>query len=146
MVDFAHLNKFSQIDFMENVSDSKIMKFLHCVVYISIFIPGAVEGPSEFAEGLVIGVRSVFSGVVGGAAGTVSKITGAFGKGFAFLTFDEAFKRRRNEAIKKRGKQTLAESVARSSKGLAMGIFEGKRYWIQIGQCTMRPNRRFFFG
>ncbi len=37
---------------------------------------GAVEGPSEFAEGLVIGVRSVFSGVVGGAAGTVSRITG----------------------------------------------------------------------
>ena len=93
-----------------------------------------MEGPSEFAEGLVIGVRSVFSGVVGGAAGTVSKITGAFGKGFAFLTFDEAFKRRRNEAIKKRGKQTLAESVARSSKGLAMGIFEGKRCWIQIEQ------------
>jgi hypothetical protein len=40
-----------------------------------------VEGPSEFAEGVVIGVRSVFSGVVGGAAGTVSRITGALGKG-----------------------------------------------------------------
>ena len=99
-----------------------------------------MEGPSEFAEGLVIGVRSVFSGVVGGAAGTVSKITGAFGKGFAFLTFDEAFKRRRNEAIKKRGKQTLAESVARSSKGLAMGIFEGKRYWTKIGQWILDPS------
>ena len=105
-------------------------------LYIPNSIPGAVEGPSEFAEGLVIGVRSVFSGVVGGAAGTVSKITGAFGKGFAFLTFDEAFKRRRNEAIKKRGKQTLAESVARSSKGLAMGIFEGKRSKLGSGYRT----------
>ena len=50
-----------------------------------------MEGPSEFAEGLAIGVRSVFSGVVGGAAGTVSKITGALGKGLASLTFDEKF-------------------------------------------------------
>ena len=50
-----------------------------------------MEVQSEFAEGLAIGVRSVFSGVVGGAAGTVSKITGALGKGLASLTFDEKF-------------------------------------------------------
>jgi len=86
---------------------------------------GAVEGPSEFAEGLVIGVRSVFSGVVGGAAGTVSRITGALGKGIASLTFDSEFQRKRRDAIKKRGKQNFGESLARSSKGLAMGIFEG---------------------
>ena len=35
-------------------------------------VQGAVEGPSEFAEGLAIGVRSVFSGVVGGGASTTS--------------------------------------------------------------------------
>jgi vacuolar protein sorting-associated protein 13A/C len=64
----------------------------HCNV-----ISGAVEGPSEFAEGLAIGVRSVFSGVVGGAAGTVSKITGALGKGLASLTFDEKFQQKRRE-------------------------------------------------
>jgi len=55
------------------------------------FLQGGVEGPAEFAEGLVIGVRSVFSGVVGGAAGTVSRITGALGSGLASLTFDEKF-------------------------------------------------------
>ena len=49
------------------------------IIFFSQYL-GAVEGPSEFAEGLVIGVRSVFSGVVGGAAGTVSRITGALGK------------------------------------------------------------------
>ena len=74
---------------------------------------------------MVIGVRSVFSGVVGGAAGTVSRITGALGKGIASLTFDSEFQRKRREAIKKRGKQNFGESLARSSKGLAMGIFEG---------------------
>ena len=66
---------------------------------------GAVEGPSEFAEGLAIGVRSVFAGVVGGTAGTFSKITGALGKGLASLTFDDKFQQKRREQIKKRGRQ-----------------------------------------
>ena len=74
---------------------------------------------------LFLGVRSVFSGVVGGAAGTVSRITGALGKGIASLTFDEKFLKKRREAIKKRGNQNFRESLARSSKGLAMGIVEG---------------------
>lgn len=34
---------------------------------------GAIQGPSEFAEGLVLGVRSLFGHTVGGAAGAVSK-------------------------------------------------------------------------
>lgn len=84
-----------------------------------------MEGPSEFAEGLVIGVRSVFSGVVGGAAGTVSRITGALGKGLASLTFDEKFQSKRREGIKKRGRQNFGESLARGGKGLVMGIFDG---------------------
>ena len=107
-------------------------------VFFPIFL-GAVEGPSEFAEGLVIGVRSVFSGVVGGAAGTVSRITGALGKGIASLTFDSEFQRKRRDAIKKRGKQNFGESLARSSKGLAMGIFEG------VTGVAMKPIGNNFF-
>ena len=87
---------------------------------------GAVEGPSEFAEGLAIGVRSVFSGVVGGAAGTVSKITGALGKGLASLTFDEKFQQKRREAIKRRGQQdNLAVGMVRNTRDLGMGFFNG---------------------
>ena len=73
----------------------------------------------------MIGVRSVVSGVLGGAAGTVSKITGALGKGLASLTFDEKFQNKRREAIKKRGKQTFGEGMARSGKGLVLGFAEG---------------------
>lgn len=36
-------------------------------------IQGAIQGPSEFAEGLVLGVKSLFGHTVGGAAGAVSK-------------------------------------------------------------------------
>ena len=74
---------------------------------------------------MVIGVRSVFSGVIGGAAGTVSRITGALGKGLASLTFDEKFQTKRREGIKKRGRQNFGESLARGGKGLVMGIFDG---------------------
>ena len=34
---------------------------------------GAIQGPGEFAEGLVLGVKSLFGHTVGGAAGAVSK-------------------------------------------------------------------------
>lgn len=40
---------------------------------------GAIQGPGEFAEGLVLGMRSLFGHTVGGAAGAVSRITGAMG-------------------------------------------------------------------
>lgn len=40
---------------------------------------GAIQGPGEFCEGLVLGVRSLFGHTVGGAAGAVSRITGAMG-------------------------------------------------------------------
>ena len=86
---------------------------------------GAVEGPGEFAEGLGIGLHHAFSGVVGGAAGTVSKITGAIGKGLATLTFDEKFKAKRREAYKKRGQQNFGESMARSGTSLVKGVFDG---------------------
>lgn len=34
---------------------------------------GAIQGPGEFAEGLVLGVKSLVGHTVGGAAGAVSK-------------------------------------------------------------------------
>lgn len=43
-------------------------------------LQGAIQGPGEFAEGLMLGVRSLFGHTVGGAAGAVSRITGAMGE------------------------------------------------------------------
>ena len=93
-----------------------------------------MEGPSEFAEGLAIGVRSVFSGVLGGAAGTVSKITGALGKGLASLTFDDKFMQKRRETIKRRAhNDNLAVGMARNTKELGMGFIGG------ISGVVMKP-------
>lgn len=41
---------------------------------------GAIEGPGEFAEGMLYGVTSFMGKTVGGAAGAVSRITGTIGK------------------------------------------------------------------
>ena len=71
------------------------------------------EHSCEFSEGMKIGVRSVFSGVVGGTAGAVSKITGGFGKVLAKMTYDEEFQRKRIEGIKKRKNQAWLKFLGR---------------------------------
>ncbi|XP_024872139.1 vacuolar protein sorting-associated protein 13 isoform X2 [Temnothorax curvispinosus] len=85
---------------------------------------GAIQGPGEFAEGLYLGVRSMLGHTVGGMAGAVSKITGAMGKGIAALTFDKDYQRKRQEQLNKQP-ANLQESLARSGKGLVMGVFDG---------------------
>lgn len=85
---------------------------------------GAIQGPGEFAEGLVLGIRSMFGHTVGGAAGAVSRITGAMGKGLAALTFDEDYQRKRREQMNYRP-SNVQEGIAQSGKGLVMGVVEG---------------------
>jgi vacuolar protein sorting-associated protein 13A/C len=85
---------------------------------------GAIQGPEEFAEGLAIGVKSMLGHAVGGAAGAVSRITGALGKGIATLTMDEEYQKKRREAINKRPAD-MKEGFARGGHGLVMGVFHG---------------------
>ncbi|KAL4216396.1 Vacuolar protein [Mactra antiquata] len=85
---------------------------------------GAIQGPEEFAEGLALGVRSLFGHAVGGAAGAVSRITGTLGKGIAALTLDDDYQKKRREAMNKRP-ANVGEGFARGGKGLVMGVFDG---------------------
>ncbi|ELU14385.1 hypothetical protein CAPTEDRAFT_224867 [Capitella teleta] len=85
---------------------------------------GAIQGPEEFAEGLALGVRSLFGHAVGGAAGAVSRITGALGKGLATLTLDDDYQKKRREQMNKRPAD-FKEGLARGGKGLVMGVVDG---------------------
>ncbi|XP_023247319.1 vacuolar protein sorting-associated protein 13 [Copidosoma floridanum] len=85
---------------------------------------GAIQGPGEFAEGLMLGVRSMVGHTVGGMAGAVSKITGAMGKGLATLTFDKDYQRKRQEQLNKQP-ENLQEGLARSGKNLISGVVDG---------------------
>lgn len=80
---------------------------------------GAIQGPGEFAEGLILGVRSLFGHTVGGAAGAASRITGTIGKGLAALTFDKDYIKKRRENLNKRP-ANLQTGLAQSGKGLVM--------------------------
>ncbi|CAL7938935.1 unnamed protein product [Xylocopa violacea] len=93
---------------------------------------GAIQGPGEFAEGLILGMRSMLGHTVGGMAGAVSKITGAMGKGLAALTFDKDYQRKRQEQLNKQP-ANLQEGLARSGKGLVMGVFDG------VAGVVMKP-------
>uniref|UniRef100_A0A8D8LZY6 Vacuolar protein sorting-associated protein 13C n=2 Tax=Cacopsylla melanoneura TaxID=428564 RepID=A0A8D8LZY6_9HEMI len=84
---------------------------------------GAIQGPGEFAEGLMIGARSFIGHTVGGAAGAASRITGAMGKGIAALTFDKEYQRRRR--LQNTRQATLHEDLAASGKGLVLGFVQG---------------------
>ncbi|KAE9550830.1 hypothetical protein FO519_005958 [Halicephalobus sp. NKZ332] len=85
---------------------------------------GAIQGPEEFAEGLALGVTSLFGHAVGGAAGAVSRITGTLGKGVAALTLDEDYQRKRQEAINRKP-QNFGEGISRGARGLGQGLFDG---------------------
>ncbi|KAF6778966.1 hypothetical protein AHF37_03448, partial [Paragonimus kellicotti] len=87
-------------------------------------VKGAVLGPEEFAEGVALGVKSLFGHAVGGAAGAVSRITGTIGKGVAALTLDEDYKRLRREQLARRP-DTFGAGLAQGGRGLVMGVFHG---------------------
>ncbi|KAM5292524.1 intermembrane lipid transfer protein VPS13C [Ctenodactylus gundi] len=85
---------------------------------------GAVQGPEEFAEGLVIGVRSLFGHTVGGAAGVVSRITGSVGKGLAAITMDKEYQQKRREEMGRQPKD-FGDSLAKGGKGFLRGVVGG---------------------
>ncbi|XP_026233856.1 vacuolar protein sorting-associated protein 13C isoform X2 [Anabas testudineus] len=85
---------------------------------------GAVQGPEEFAEGFVIGVRSLLGHTVGGAAGVVSRITGSVGKGLAAITMDKEYQQKRREEMN-RPPRDFGESLAKGGKGLLKGVVGG---------------------
>ncbi|VDK42182.1 unnamed protein product [Anisakis simplex] len=85
---------------------------------------GAIQGPQEFAEGVAIGLTSLFGATVGGASGAVSRITGTIGKGVAALTLDDEYQRKRQQAINRRP-QNFSEGMARGTKGIGQGFYEG---------------------
>ncbi|KAF7241589.1 Vacuolar protein sorting-associated protein 13C [Varanus komodoensis] len=85
---------------------------------------GAVQGPEEFAEGFVIGVRSLLGHTVGGAAGMVSRITGSVGKGLAAITMDKEYQQKRREEMGRQPKD-FGDSLAKGGKGLLRGVVGG---------------------
>ena len=58
---------------------------------MNVLLQGAMEGPVQFISGIATGTRNLVGSVVGGAAGALSKVTGAASKGLATLTLDHDY-------------------------------------------------------
>lgn len=80
---------------------------------------GIIQGPGEFAEGIQIGVKSLASNVVGGAAGALGSITNTLGEGVSALTMDDKFRRERRSRLNRK------VGFAESGKNLFKGVFSG---------------------
>jgi vacuolar protein sorting-associated protein 13A/C len=72
---------------------------------------GATEGPVQFLQGIATGTKTLVGSVVGGAAGALSKVTGATSKGLATLTLDHSYRNARIQR-KESQSQTTPEIVA----------------------------------
>jgi hypothetical protein len=70
-----------------------------------------MEGPVEFIEGIATGTKYLLGSVVGGAAGALSKVSGAASKGLATLTLDEDYQNARIQR-KELQAQTTSDIVA----------------------------------
>uniref|UniRef100_A0AC35TPH0 VPS13_C domain-containing protein n=1 Tax=Rhabditophanes sp. KR3021 TaxID=114890 RepID=A0AC35TPH0_9BILA len=93
---------------------------------------GLIHGPEEFAEGLALGVTSVFSHAIDGVTGAAGRITGTLGKGVAALTFDDEYQRKRQEE-QNRKPQNFGEGMARDSPmETRLSDPTPRVYWVQI--------------
>ncbi|KAL5247330.1 hypothetical protein ACHWQZ_G019262 [Mnemiopsis leidyi] len=85
---------------------------------------GIVQGPREFAEGVVIGMNSFLRHSVGGIVGAASKISRSLGKGLAKLTFDEEYQKQRARRMAQKPAH-IGEGLVRGGKSFLMGLYHG---------------------
>jgi len=85
---------------------------------------GIIRSPQEFGRGLAKGSLSLLKNSVYGLFNTISKITGAVGKGFASLSLDDEYLANRQYRQRKKPRH-LGEGLFMGVKGLGMGIFDG---------------------
>lgn len=91
---------------------------------------GIVEGPSEFVEGVAVGVGSLTTQVLGGTASALGRIGQHIGTGVAALSIDEKFERRRRKNIRREasfseGGKAAVHGILSGLKGLVAKPIEG---------------------
>ncbi|XP_052807431.1 intermembrane lipid transfer protein VPS13A-like isoform X2 [Mya arenaria] len=84
----------------------------------------SVQGSDELSESLVRGVHSMLGNTVGGAAGSVARITGSVGSALAALSLDKNYKMKRRAVMQQRP-SNLPLSLALAGRGFVMGVCLG---------------------
>jgi vacuolar protein sorting-associated protein 13A/C len=86
---------------------------------------GFMQGPLQGGIGILKGAKSAVTHTIGGAAGSVGKITNSLNKGVLFLAFDEEYSRKKElNDIKEKPKGTI-DGIAKGFKGFGKSLFSG---------------------
>ncbi|KAF8773523.1 Vacuolar protein sorting-associated protein 13C like protein [Argiope bruennichi] len=85
---------------------------------------GSIKGPDEFAESLARGAQSLLGHVIGGSAGAISLVTGSLGQTFSVLTFDDDYRKKRQQRMQLRS-TSLPESLCTAAKTFVLGVVLG---------------------
>jgi vacuolar protein sorting-associated protein 13A/C len=86
---------------------------------------GAVQGPGEFAQGVAFGIGKLLGSTLGGAAGAVSRITGALGKGLATITLDKDYQKKRKKVTdERRFFHSIGKNLVKGVKSGLTGVVE----------------------
>ena len=85
---------------------------------------GLTQSGDEFLEGLEFGTKKMFSGIVGGTTGGLSKITHSLGSVTAGLTFDTQYQDRRAQDSANTVKG-VKEGFSRAGEKLVGGVVGG---------------------
>ncbi|GBM78664.1 Vacuolar protein sorting-associated protein 13, partial [Araneus ventricosus] len=85
---------------------------------------GSIKGPDEFAESLARGAQSLLGHVIGGSAGAISLVTGSLGQTFSVLTFDDDYRKKRQQRMQLPS-TSLPESLFTASKTFVQGVVLG---------------------
>ena len=82
-----------------------------------------MTNPSEIGAALSKGTMSLIGGTIGGSMNTVSKMTGAVGKGLGSLTMDESYiTQRRGVALAEDAPDGLRRGVEHVGSGMVRGV------------------------
>jgi hypothetical protein len=85
---------------------------------------GIVTSPQAFGLGVARGTASLVKNSVFGVFNTVSKMTGALGKGVATLSFDDEYLSTRQERMRRQPKH-VGVGALQGVSSLGMGLFDG---------------------
>ncbi|XP_042202978.1 vacuolar protein sorting-associated protein 13C-like isoform X2 [Homarus americanus] len=84
---------------------------------------GIIEGPDEFAEGIARGAQSLMGHVVGGTADSLSLISSALGNTIAVLSFDQEYRKKREQRLEKQS--SFPRTLVRAGHTFVMGVVLG---------------------
>jgi len=84
-----------------------------------------MKGPIEGSLGLIQGTGSLMAHTVGGAAGSISKITNSLNRGFLVLSADSEYRQKKEIADIKEKPSGVLDGMGKGLSGFGKSVWSG---------------------